>query len=393
MTFVNQAPLFDLSAEDPGTLTHFAEVLRDGRLFRYVDTGRESANTLLERHLAGYFRKDRAVAVVNGTAGLRLALRAVGVGPGDRVLVSAYSFIACAMAVASIGAIPVPLDMATALTVDTEPWRVPPHPIAAVLVVHVQGHAIPVRPVRDLCDALGVPLIEDCCQGLGAEAAEGPAGALADIAVTSFQQAKQISTGEGGLLAGGHELMEQVYRMADLGAVRQPDGWPDWDDERAVLGENLRMTELQAALALDQAVRLDHTLARQRRGRRQLRDALHPEVAVLDSEHPAGDAGSHTLFRASGAQQALRFCTALAADGVMARVVWPRTFLEYGVIRRLSIVDTAPDAPHWPTRAVATAPTIVGLPVSKYVDTNGISRIAEAVSRHRRLLTDRSEVR
>ncbi|MEV0265453.1 aminotransferase class I/II-fold pyridoxal phosphate-dependent enzyme [Streptomyces sp. NPDC050617] len=379
---VNPHQFFDLPSESPDTLPYFHSVLGDGQLFRYVESDRESANTALERHFADYFGKEAAVAVANGTVGLRLALQAAGVGPGDRVLVSAYSFIACAMAVASVGAVPVPMDMDKPLTVDTTAVKAAGGAVAAVMVVHVQGHAVPAGRLRELCDALGVPLIEDVCQGVGAASPDGRAGRLADIAVTSFQQSKQIASGEGGLVAGGAELIERVYRLSDLGAVRHGGGLPDWDDERAVLADNLRLTELQAALAMDQALALDDTLARQRVNRARLREALGSAVTVLDSEHPAGDAGSHTLFVARTALDAQRFCEALKAESVVARVVWKKTFREYGVFRRSGLADEL-SSQRWPKTAVALGPRILSVPVSKYVPESGVARVAEAVLNHR----------
>ncbi|MEW1549959.1 DegT/DnrJ/EryC1/StrS family aminotransferase [Streptomyces tsukubensis] len=384
MTVINPHQFFDLSQEDPQSLSHFRATLADGQLFRYVEGDRESAGTLAERHLAGYLGKEAAAAVANGTVGLRLALRALGVGPGDRVLVSAYSFIACAMAVCAVGAVPVPLDLGSALTPDTTALESPEEPFAAVLIVHVQGHAVPVGRVRELCDRLGVPLVEDICQALGAESADGRAGALADLAVTSFQQSKQISSGEGGLVAGSAALIEHVYRMADLGAVRREGGLPDWDDERALVGENLRMTELQASLVMDQALVLDRTLVRQRSRRTRLREELGPDVPVLDSTHPDGDAASHTLFLARGADDAAEFCAGLAARGVLARVVWKKTYPEYGVFRRL-----LPSAPHpRPRKAEALAPRILSVPTSKYLTDTAVSQVAEAVVAHRRHLVE-----
>ncbi|MEE6269068.1 MULTISPECIES: DegT/DnrJ/EryC1/StrS family aminotransferase [Streptomyces] len=379
MTVINPHQFFDLSREDQQSLTHFRATLADGQLFRYVEGDRESANTLIERHFAGYFRKEAATAVANGTVGLRLALRALGIGPGDRVLVSAYSFIACAMAVSAVGAVPVPMDMDTALTPDTAALETPDEPVAAVMVVHVQGHAVPAGRLRELCDRLGVPLIEDVCQALGAASADGRAGELADVAVTSFQQSKQISSGEGGLVAGGAEVVERVYRMADLGAVRHDGGLPDWDDERALVGDNLRMTELQAALVMDQALTLHQTLARQRGLRSSLREQLGADTPVLDSSRPEGDAASHTLFVARSTADAAEFCTGLAARGVLARVVWKKTYPEYGLFRRV-----LPSAPHpWPKKAEALAPRILSVPTSKYLTDAAVSQVAEAVVAHR----------
>lgn len=388
MTFVNPHQFFDLSREEPNSLTCLRSVLHDGQLFRYVETDRQSANVLLEIHFADHFGKESATAVANGTVGLRLALRALRVGPGDRVLVSAYSFIACAMAIASVGAVPIPVDMAEPLLGRTDLLEDPLFPIAAVMLVHVQGHSVSVRKVRDLCDRLGVPLVEDVSQALGAGNRHGTAGGLGDVAVTSFQQSKQVSSGEGGLVAGSATLVENVYRMADLGAVRSDDGLPDWDDERAIVGDNLRMTELQAALVMDQARMLDDTIARQRANRARLRELLGDDVApaIIDSEAPDLDAATHTLLLARDANSALPFCAALRAENVLARVVWKKTFPEFGVFRRNELLQKHLAALPWPKTAAELAPRILSIPLSKYVTEANITLVATAIRDNRHLL-------
>ncbi|ROO86722.1 dTDP-4-amino-4,6-dideoxygalactose transaminase [Actinocorallia herbida] len=390
MTFVNPHQFFDLSREEPDSLTCLRSVLRDGQLFRYVETERESLNSLVEARFAEHFGKEAATAVANGTVGLRLALRALGVGPGDRVLVSAYSFIACAMAIASVGAVPIPMDLVEPLTDSTDLLVAPPFPVAAVMLVHVQGHSVAVRGMRDLCDRLGVPLIEDVSQALGAGTLHGVAGTLGDVAVTSFQQSKQVSSGEGGLVAGRADLVEKVYRMADLGAVRGAGGLPDWDDERAVLGDNLRMTELQAALVMDQARMLDDTISRQRAHRARLRELLGADVApaVIDSEAPDRDAATHTLLLARDAMSAQRFCAALRAEQVLARVVWRKTFPEFGVFRRDEGLRKHLAALPGPKTAEELAPRILSVPSSKYVTEAGLAAVAEAVRANRGLLAE-----
>ncbi|MEU3716864.1 DegT/DnrJ/EryC1/StrS family aminotransferase [Streptomyces californicus] len=382
---INPHQLFDLSQEDTDSFSHLKSVLADGQLFRYVESDRESANTLVERHFAEHFRKERAVAVANGTVGLRLALRALGIGPGHRVAVNAYAFIACAMAISATGAEPVPVDMGgSVLSMDADALEKSVGHLDAVLLVHVQGHALAAGPIRAVCDRLGIPMIEDVCQALGAGSSEEGAGRVGDVAVTSFQQAKQISSGEGGLVAGPDEVIERVYRLSDLGAVRQENGLPDWDHEDALIGDNLRMTELQAALVMDQAVRLEDTLARQRERRSRLRAGLS-DIPVIESENPAEDAGSHTLVLARDTAAAEEFRVELARRGVLARPVWKKSWVEYGLYRR-EFASGAPAGP-WPGKAVGLASRILSIPTSKYVTDSAVDQVAEAIAAGRQHLT------
>lgn len=335
------------------------------------------------------------MAVSNGTVGLRLALAALGVEPGDAVLVSAYSFIACAMAVSSLGAVPVPLDMTegSPLSIDTALLASGSHRVAAVMVVHVQGHAIPVAATRALCTELGVPLVEDACQALGASSADGRAGTLGDVVVTSFQQSKQISSGEGGLVAGPSAVIERIYRAADLGAVRDASGMPSWDADGAVVGENLRMTEMQAALVADQMGTLEATLAQQRHNRSHLRSSLTPRSlgAVVDSDGAALDSGTHTLFLAKSGSSAVDFCADVALHGVLARVVWRKTYFEYGVFRELAARLGTMSIP-MPELAMSLAPRILSIPTSKYLSQDDALHVGEAVNSCNEHLVDMDAV-
>lgn len=385
MIVINPPRLFDLSRENRESLRHFSDVLSSGELFRYPDNGAQSKSSLLEERFAAYFGKEDAVAVANGTTAIRLALLAVGVGPGDQVLLSAYSFIACAIAILSVGAIPVPMDMNHALDLNVPRTSRGLESLKAALAVHVQGHAVPLTGLRAFCDNRGIPLIEDVCQAIGASSRAGRAGTIGDIAVTSFQQAKQISTGEGGLLAGSRDLIKRAYRLADLGAVRQ-EGIPDWDSDDAIVGENLRMTELQAALALDQLNALELTLREQRSVRDRLWAGIGPWARPLCSEAPQEDSGAHTLLLARSERSALDFKTALADDGIASRIVWPKTYLEYGLMKRNPLVQAGLAAGKWPARSSELAPRIISITMSKYMTPPVIRLTIESITRNTRLL-------
>jgi dTDP-4-amino-4,6-dideoxygalactose transaminase len=385
MNVINPPRLFDLSRESGESLRHFTDILSTGEFFRYPDNGARSKSCLLEEQFAAYFGKESAVAVANGTTAIRLALLAADVGPGDQVLLSAYSFIACAMAVLSVGAIPVPMDMDRALDlgVPRTSWEL--GSLKAALAVHVQGHAIPLADLRAFCDDRGIPLIEDACQAIGASSRFGRAGATGNMAVTSFQQAKQISTGEGGLLAGPRSLIKRAYRLADLGAVRE-EGIPDWDSEDAVVGENLRMTELQAALALDQLNGLEQALREQRSVRDRLWAGIGPWARPLHSEAPQEDSGAHTLLLARSGKAALDFRTALADSGIASRIIWPKTYLEYGLMKRNSLVQAGLAAGQWPARSAELAPRIISVTLSRYTTPDVITLTAESIARSAQLL-------
>ncbi len=307
MTEILNPDVFGMSLAKEDIQRTVLEVLREGELFRYRDDRRVSWNTRLECSVATWLNTYGAVTTSSGTAALRAALQAVGVRPGSRVLVSAYTFIATAAAVVSLGSVPEPFDITDSLGIDladlTTRLR---SEVAAVIVVHVNGHMADLHQVRSLVTERGIPLIEDACRGFGASCAGRLAGSVGDIGVFSFQQSKQISAGEGGMIVSSDPvLLARCARQVDLGAVRDEFGRPSWDEPEAIFGENHRMTELQAAILSRQLDQLDAILAQQRIGRSYLRSLLKDrEIKVLSSEDPDGDSGSHLLIPTDSAELA-----------------------------------------------------------------------------------------
>lgn len=357
-------------------------VLDRGQLFRYPDDGGPSACTAFEQAAAAWLGVPHATSVSSGTAGLRIALSAVGVRPGDRVLVPAFTFIATAAAVVAIGAIPEPFDVGPDLTLDVEDLRARLHSrIRCVIAVHVQGHAVDVERAAAVLSSAGVPLVEDACQGFGARCRGRAAGTRGDVGVYSFQQSKQLSAGEGGLVvAADPERFARCVRLGDLGAMRARDGSPSWDHEAAMLAENLRMTELQAALVHRQLDDLDATLAAQRRARGRVLAALdeHATARVVWSADPDGDAASHLLLRADDEAMAQRLIAAAADAGVLVRRVWNRVYYAHGVFARAGL--TPEQLGVQPARrAEALAATLVSVPTPAELTEAGAAHVARTI--------------
>ncbi|MGH8966023.1 MAG: DegT/DnrJ/EryC1/StrS family aminotransferase, partial [Actinomycetes bacterium] len=214
------------------------QVLADREMFRYRADGARSWNDRLEKSLGAWSHCASAVTTNSGTSGLRVALRAAGVMPGDHVLVSAYTFVATPMAVAAVGAVPIPVDMGPGLGIDLDDLagRLDPG-VRAVIAVHVQGHLADLGPARDMLAGHDITLVEDACQAFGASTGGQPAGSVGDLGVFSFQQAKQLAAGEGGaIVSKDSDLVAACALQVDMGAVRDDAGLPNWDDERAMLG-------------------------------------------------------------------------------------------------------------------------------------------------------------
>jgi perosamine synthetase len=236
-----------------------------------------------EREFAARVGAPYASAVSSGTAALHLALRAVGVADGDEVVTSPFSFVASANAVLFERARPVFAD------IDPRTLNLDPEAAAAaitrrtraLLPVHIFGYPADVPAF----EKLGLPIVEDACEALGAVHADGVnVGARGNPAAFGFYPNKQMTTGEGGMLTlGTTEMKERVDSERNQG--RAPDmGWLDHDR----LGFNYRLTDVAAALGLVQLGRLDGMLAARARVAGWYREAL---AGFEDLQLPCPDEG------------------------------------------------------------------------------------------------------
>jgi perosamine synthetase len=218
----------------------------------------------LEKILEVALRRRHATAVGSGFGGLRLALLALGVGPGDEVLVPAYSCVALANAALSIGSRPVPVD------VLPEAWNIDPERAAAacssrtraIIAVHTFGVPVDVASLR----VLGIPVVEDCAHALGGTDGSVHFGSLGDAAVCSFYATKLVGGGEGGAVLTDRD---EVARR-----VRE---WRDYSDRApSAMRMNDRMNDLEAALAAVQLGRLGEMVEARRLRALRYDEALRP---------------------------------------------------------------------------------------------------------------------
>jgi perosamine synthetase len=229
------------------------EVLRSGTL----SLGPRLA--AFELAFAARVHSPLASAVSSGTAGLHLALRAVGVGPGDEVVTSPFSFVASANAALYEGARPVFADI-DPVTLNLDPQAAAAaitKRTRALLPVHIFGWPADMPAFEALAQAQGLAIVEDACEALGAVHADGtPVGGRGNPAVFGFYANKQLTTGEGGMIALADRLLkERIDSERNQG--RAPDmGWLDHDR----LGFNYRLSDIACALGIAQLERLTDML-------------------------------------------------------------------------------------------------------------------------------------
>ena len=257
------------------------EVLRSGQL----SLGPRLAE--FEHAFAQTIGAGMASAVSSGTAGLHLALRAVGVQEGDEVVTSPFSFVASANAILYCGARPV--------FAEIDPVTLNLDPVAAeaaitprtkvILPVHIFGYPAEMAAFEAIARSRGLALVEDACEALGARHADGPAvGARGNPSVFGFYANKQITTGEGGMIALGAPAMKRRID-SERNQGRAPDmGWLDHDR----LGFNYRLSEIACALGIAQLRRLEEMLAGRARVAGRYREAL---AGIDGLELPCLEAG------------------------------------------------------------------------------------------------------
>jgi dTDP-3-amino-3,4,6-trideoxy-alpha-D-glucose transaminase len=247
-------PLFDPSTPLLGLRRRLGEAIDD-----VLDRGQFILGpevSAFEEEFARYLGAGHVVGVANGTEALTIALRALGVGPGDDVVVPSFSFYASAEAIPPTGARPVFCD------VDPETFCVTPETVKAaltpntkaVIAVHLFGNVAPIAEI----EALGVPVVEDTAQAAGSTGPDGRPGALGTIATFSFYPSKNLGAfGDGGAIATGDAEIADRVRM-----LRFHGSWDKVTYEH--VGYNSRLDELQAAILRVQLPELERWAAHRR---------------------------------------------------------------------------------------------------------------------------------
>lgn len=277
-----------------------------------------------ERAFAERMEVPAALAVTSGTAALRVALAALKIGRGDSVILPAFTFVATAEAVIEAGATPVccevdetfnmcPEDLARRLRDDTR----------AVIVVHMLGMPARLDAIMSVCDSRDIPVIEDVAWGCGGAFRGRPLGAWGRIGSFSFDFAKTMTTGEGGMLTFRNAAdAAAASAWHDHGHDNNPEV-PRWEDTRRCSGFNFRMNELQGAVGLAQLRKLDSVVEAQRCHHDGLAAALGGVDGVVPREMPDGSEPTCDafVFSVSSPERAQRCRDSLIARGAGTKIL------------------------------------------------------------------------
>jgi dTDP-3-amino-3,4,6-trideoxy-alpha-D-glucose transaminase len=297
-------PLFDTSTPLAGLRTELR-----GAIERVLESGQYILGpevSAFEQEFSAYCGAEHSVAVANGTEALTIALRAMGVGPGDEVVVPSFTFYASAEAIPPTGATPVFCDIdadSYCVTADTVRMALTPR-TKAVIVVHLFGNVAPVAEI----EALGVPVLEDAAQAAGSIADRGRPGALGTAATFSFFPSKNLGCfGDGGMITTNDQ------RIAEQARILRFHGSRDKVDYEQV-GYNSRLDELQAAILRVQLPHLDAWAAGRRDAGRHYEQAGLGELVRLPVATPGASPAWHLYVVAHARPELLE--GALAAAGI-----------------------------------------------------------------------------
>jgi dTDP-4-amino-4,6-dideoxygalactose transaminase len=345
----------------PAELDAVHAVLASGALTQ----GRQVAS--FEHEFSRLVADRHCVAVSSGTSALHLGLVALGIGPGDEVVVPSFTFAATANAVRLAGATPVFADIEPD-TYCLDPSAVEAavtHRTAAVMPVHLFGHPADMPAIQRVADRHQLAVVEDACQAHAATLDGVPAGAMGHLAAFSFYPTKNMTTGEGGMIVCADETVARTARLLRNQGMEQRYA-------NEIVGHNARMTDVAAAMGRVQLGRLESFTAA-RRANAAAYDALLKTV-----ERPESAPGARHVFHQYTIRTADRdrLACALQVAGIGSGVYYPTP------VHRLPAYDQALELPVTDT----VAHEVLSLPVHPGVSVADVTDVARVVDGTTRVL-------
>lgn len=298
------------------------EVLDTGVLFRYEFAEQRKGIYKVrefEEKFAAYTNSSYGQAVTSGTAALKVALMALGIGPGDEVITQGFTFVATWEAIFEVGATPVFTEVDTTLNMDPADFEKKiTEKTKCVIPVHMMGAQARIEQIVEIAKRHGIPVLEDTAQAAGARIGGKHLGSFGTCGTFSFDPVKTITTGEGGMIITDDadlwrkmsEYHDHGHDHADLPGGRGADG-------RSFFGSNYRMMELQGAIGLAQLAKLDEFVRIQRAHKARLKEMTQvlPGVSFRDLIDEEGDSASFFAFILESDEQSRRVNESLQSAG------------------------------------------------------------------------------
>ncbi len=297
------------------------DVLESGYLFRYGSLNdprfRHKVYTL-EQEFADYCGVGHALATSSGTSALFVALKALGVGEGDEVVVPAYTFVATYSAVIFAGAEPVLAEIDDSLCIDPADIekRITDR-TKAIIPVHMLGNPCDMDAIMDIAGRHGIPVLEDACQACGGSYGGKKLGSIGRMGAFSLNVFKTITAGDGGLVATDDEaLYTGAYAYHDQGHTPNRAGVEV--GARATLGMNFRVNELTGAVALAQLRKIDAVIENLHARKKKFKEAIAgvPDMKFRTLNDPRGECATLCTVIFDSAEKAAEIAAKLGTTTV-----------------------------------------------------------------------------
>ncbi|HKE27125.1 MAG TPA: aminotransferase class I/II-fold pyridoxal phosphate-dependent enzyme [Bryobacteraceae bacterium] len=311
LSTANWGPLF----YDDKERTQLDEVLESRRPFRFANSLDRSKVAVFENEYAARMQAKFALAVTSGTAALHTALAALEVGPGDEVILPAWTWYSCYATVIQVGALPVFAEIDESFNLDPGDLErhITPN-TRVIMAVHLQGNPADMDPILAIARKHKLKVLEDASQSVGASYKGRPLGSMGDIGIYSLQQSKTITAGEGGaVVTNDPYIFERAVRFHDV-TVRR-----DFPAKLHYMpGLNYRMNEFTGGVLLAQVRKLDTIIGNVRRNAQRVYDGIRdlPGARLRKLPDPTGELGTGVFLEFRSAADRQRFSEAMKAEGV-----------------------------------------------------------------------------
>lgn len=297
-------------------------LLRTRSLFRYFGIKLQKEVEKLESEFARFLGVKHALAVSSGTGALHVALSALGVGPGQEVVVPAYMWVSVLAGVVNHGGIPVLADIDDTFCLDPAEVekRITPK-TTGIIIAHMSGAPGDAEAIQKIAHQHKLWLLEDCAQCNGGSINGRKVGTFGDMGAFSFQMNKNMTAGEGGaVVTNDSHLHRRAFACHDMGYARDQNGRLIFTDpDLRLWGKGYRLDELRAAILRVQLKKLPRIIGNMRRSKYRIRKALErlPVVRLRRILDPRGDTGCFLITTYPDADTAKRVNQALRAEGIV----------------------------------------------------------------------------
>lgn len=292
-------------------LSAVRRVLRTGVLERYVAPS-DSAVNFFEQNFSKYMGVPKCLAVNSGTSALICCLRALGVGYGDEVIMPSHTYVATALAIISVGAKPLIVDIDDSLTIDIEALQqVVTKNTKAIIPVHMHGLPCDMNAIMLFAKKNKLFVIEDVAQACGGSYEGKRLGSFGNISAFSFNHYKMISSGEGGAIITNDDNLHTSACVIHHGGIQFENSLDKDFSSSSSLGTNYRLSEIAGAILVEQLKRLEGFILKLKRNKKYLADKLQKTGALKVQLNPIfdgkGDCGRVLFFKFKDPKNAMDF--------------------------------------------------------------------------------------